>query len=44
MDIVFLQDTQLSAGSAACTCDAVTRYGVNFLINGSYPWKEDRAL
>ena len=44
MDIIFLQDTQLSAGSAACTYDAVIRHGVNFLINGSYPWKENRAL
>ena len=37
MGIVFLQDTQLRAGSAACRYGAVISYSVNFLINGSYP-------
>ena len=44
MGIVFLQDTQLRAGSAACRYGAAISYIVNFLNNGSYPWKKDRAL
>ena len=37
MDIVFLQDTQLRARSAACRYGAVRKIDVNFLNNGSYP-------
>ena len=44
MDIVFLQDTQLRARSAACRYDAVIRYDVNLLNNGSYSQKEHRVL
>ena len=40
MDTVFLQDTQLRARFAACRYDAVSRYDVNLLNNGSYSQKE----
>ena len=44
MDIVFLQDTHLRAGSALCRYGAAISYIVTFLSSNSYPWKKDRAL
>ena len=44
MDIVFLRGTQLIARFAACRYDAVSRYDINLLNNGSDSQKEHRVL